>query len=207
MVTSFVNAITITFCIPIFEFLIYPLFRKYIPRMVIRIGLGMFVMLLGYTILLGINVAGHDLTDSTAGADSCMFYTESHYNINVSTNFLIPIIAIVTIGEMLFYIGCFEFICAQSPYNMRGFIIGIFFMISGLQGGLTSIVIAVFALVFNRLKSHTLGCGTWYMIVTMSIGLFGFILYTVAAKWYRRRQRGGQRDFNSQTEVESYYEK
>ena len=32
---------------------------------------------------------------------------------------------------MFLYIGTYEFICAQSPHSMKGFIIGMFFAISG----------------------------------------------------------------------------
>ena len=166
----------------------------------------MFVMLIGLSILLIADAIGH----STTQIDNCMFYNhkgESYNGLDITTQLLIPVIIIVTIGEMLVFISVLEFICAQSPYSMRGLIIGIFYFITSIFVGLLSITMLGFALGFKKHSGNSLlSCGTWYLMAVIVIGIIGTLLYIITAKWYKKRQRGGQTNINHQTIVENYYE-
>ena len=119
IVTNMVSTVTYTICIPIFELLIYPLLKKYIPQINVRIGLGMAVMLMGYFLLLAIDIYSHSHTEitSTNLSNSCMFYNVSTH-VSLSPYSLVPVISIVAVGELLVFISNIEFICAQSPYSM-----------------------------------------------------------------------------------------
>ncbi len=66
------------------------------------------------------------------------------------------------------------FACAQSPYNMRGLLAG-------------------FALLLH-VSSFFLGEGFFSITVMVAITLFGFILYCLLARWYKRRIRDEQYD-------------
>ena len=104
--------------------------------------------------------------------------------------------------------AAFEFICAQSPYSMRGLLIGLFYAVESvfmlLVGLLFGIIVAVFNHHKDELLNH-LSCGSWYLSFSIGIGIIGFILYVVAAKCYRKRERDG-RQINEQTVLEGYYE-
>ena len=206
IVTNVVSAITYTICIPVFEFLIYPIFRKCIPRINKRIGLGMAVMLIGHSLLLVIDVYSHD-HKNISGNNSCMFNDISTH-VNLSPYYLVPVIVIVTIGELFTLIATYEFICAQSPYSMRGLLIGIFYFIYGVYTGVMAIVLMTFALAFkNHTSNSVLSCGSSYFVAVIGIGVVGLVAYIIVAKWYTKRQRGGQSDINHQSVLESYFEK
>ena len=156
----------------------------------------MVVMLAGFSLLLTLDIVGH--------SETCFFYNSTHSG--SITQPLMPVIVIVSIGEMLVFISILEFICAQSPYSMRGLMIGIFFFVYGLFVGFLGIVLFAFAEGFKNYSGKP-SCGSWYLMAVIVIGAIGTLLYVIAAKWYRKRQRGGQTNINHQTVVESYYEK
>ena len=53
-------------------------------------------------------------------------------SLNVNPYILIIQQVLVAVAYVFIYGGVFEFICAQSPHSMKGFLIGIFFAIKGL---------------------------------------------------------------------------
>lgn len=207
LVTNFISILTFTLSIPFFEFFLYPFLRNYIPRTTVRMGVGMFVVLFGLSCMLAMDAVAHSFTED--GVQICMFYGQKK-NVSVNSLYLVPVIVVMAIGEMLVFISTLEFICAQAPYSMRGMMIGISFMIYGLSIGVVSVVLAVFSEgMKKKYESETKGpsCGTWYIMTILIIGCVGTILYIIAAKQYRKRQRGGQKDVNQQTVVEGYYER
>ena len=219
----FVNSILIlsySISVPVFEFLIYPFVRNYVPRTTVRIGVGMAISLVGLSSLLAIDAVGHS---ASGPQDVCMFYSSSWSSDNtIPIDFfvLVPVQVVMAVGEMLVYISVFEFICAQAPYGMRGLIIGLSFMINGISVGLVSMLMMMFAAGYkaqhsketaNTEPSISAGsgspsCGTSYLIAVVCIGCVGLLLYVVSAKCYRKRQRGGQTDENHYTTLEYYYE-
>ena len=208
LATDFVSIMTFTICIPFFEFLVYPFFRNYIPRTTVRIGLGMFVVLIGLSSLLTLDAVAHSVAEEKA-ANICMFYAETP-SLSLSSWYIIPVIVIMTIGELLVILPILEFVCAQAPYSMRGLVIGIVFMVYGVYVGLLSILLAVFSTAMKDGRyRHVLapGCGTWYLLTVILIGCVGTMLYIIAAKRYKKRQRGGQVDINQQTVVEDHHER
>ncbi len=208
IITNVVSVLTFTIVIPIHEFLIYPFFRKYIPRMTVRIGLGLIVILIGLSLLLTIDAMGHSHS-GMYNASTCAFYHQNSSNaaIKISYTSLIPVIVVVSIGEMLVSISAFEFICAQSPYDMRGLILGLYFMINSLYMGAICMILTAFALGFKDYAGTSLSCGTWYIISIIALGIVGLVIYIVVANWYKKRQRGGQTNINHQTVLEGYYER
>ena len=208
--TNMVYTMTYTICIPVFEFFIYPIFRRYVPRINVRIGLGMAVMLFGYCLMLTTDVYAHWKTEVIRGSfndKTCIFYNV-HTPVNLSPYFLFPVIIIVTIGELLLFIAAYEFVCAQSPYSMRGLLIGIFYLNHGVFTAVMAIVMMAFALAFKNHTSNSvsLSCGSSYLVAVIGIGVVGLVVYIVVAKWYTKRQRGGQSDINHQSVLEGYFE-
>ena len=73
-----------------------------------------------------------------------------------------------------------------------------------LVGLLIGIIVAVFEKTQEMLLSN-LSCGSWYLSFSIGIGIIGFILYVIAARCYKKRERGGH-IINEQTVLEEYYE-
>lgn len=175
-----------------------------------RIGLGMMVMIIGHCGLFSLDFTAHYhenlYTNATSVFDECIFYSKGSLDFN--PYYLIPVIVVISIGELLTFTAVLEFICAQSPYSMRGLLIGTFFFIYGLISGLVALVILTFAAAFKHTsKTMVLSCGSSYTLGVLAIGTFGLIFYIFIARWYRRRQRGGQTNVNSQAILEDYFEK
>ena len=90
----------------------------------------------------------------------------------------------------------FEFISAQSPYSMKGLLIGVMFAVRGLFQLLFSIAILPFSLKpiwgTHRMKHDPppiFNCGFGYLLFTCIVGLTGLILFSLAVKRYRYRER------------------
>ena len=91
-----------------------------------------------------------------------------------------------------FTIVGFEFICAQSPYNMRGLLIGVFFSFQSLF----SLASLLLQFVFSSKKIYGypfLGrtgqtCAFWYFLIAIGVSVLGLAFYAVVACKYKRRK-------------------
>ena len=205
LVTNVVSIGTFSLCIPFYEFFIYPIIRNRIPRTTVRIGLGFLVALLGMSALLAIDAVGHYHQPSDA---DCMFYAKAAGKMGINDIYLIPVIVIMAFGEMLAFISTLEFVVAQSPYSMRGLMLGINFMLYGIFVGFGAIVLMAFSLGwFKHGNGGKPSCGTSFITTVVIIGFVGALAYLFSVRKYKERQRGGQVDINHQTVLEGYYER
>ena len=108
---------------------------------------------------------------------------------------------------VLFIFTGFELICAQSPYNMRGLLIGVFFSLQDLFS-LVSFLLeftfsskAVSSYPFLGKTGRT--CAFWYLLVTIGVSVLGLVFYCVVAWKYKRRKRDDV--FNEVTLIEEYF--
>ena len=107
---------------------------------------------------------------------------------------LIPPNILLGIGPLILETSTLEFISAQSPHSMKGFLVGIFFAIKGLFQFLESITIIPFSLnhplgIHKSKASSFISCGFLYLLFTCVVGLVGMILFFVAARKYKNRIR------------------
>lgn len=101
----------------------------------------------------------------------------------------------------------FEFICAQSPYNMRGLLIGIFFSFQGLS----SLASLLFQFVFSSEDVYSYPfygktgrtCVFWYFLIATGVSALGLVFYGVVACKYKRRMRDDV--FNEVALIEEYF--
>ena len=194
--------ITSTIFFPIYTCII--LGRKRIPKMFVRLGFGIVILLLGVLYFLVIDVTGHSLNqvhirinDSTL----CMLNVElGGLRIHVPSlgmhwAFLIPANVLFGIGPLLIMTTIFEFISAQSPHTMKGLVIGLFLTIKTLFELLGALGLIPFSLsVFwksDYIQEHSplINCGFGYLLSVSVIAVIGFVLYLVAAKRYKYRVR------------------
>ena len=120
---------------------------------------------------------------------NCLDYTTSigeHYiNIIAYLNLIIPIV-LFDISYIALTVSLLEFIIAQSPHNMKGILIGIFYVIRYGIGGL-------FALIQRLLCTHlhsSLSCnGIVSYAVVAVITLVSGIVFSIVACKYRLRER------------------
>ena len=101
---------------------------------------------------------------------------------------LIPPNVLVGIGPLLVDTTVLEFISAQSPHSMKGLLVGVFFAIKGLLQFLGSIIIIPLSLK-QIWGASIISCGFISFFFICVVGLIGFVLFLVAAKKYKYRER------------------
>jgi len=95
---------------------------------------------------------------------------------------------LISIGEVLVFATALQFIYAQSPENMKGLLIGIFYFIFGLFSGGGALIFHWYPPNENCLEGTT-NCILWYYVIIAIIGLLGFVVYLTTAFLYTYRQR------------------
>ena len=170
-------------------------------RMFTRLFVGAVLCLLGVTSLLIIDVTGHSLkVTNVTNHTQCMFQLHkltntmiSYPSLNMHWSVLIPPSFLLGIGPLIIMATALEFIAAQSPQSMKGFLIGVFFAIRGLFRFLNSVTIVPFSLKHPWASGEMLenppvtNCGFIYLLFTCVVGLIGLILFSIAAKKYKYR--------------------
>ncbi len=92
------------------------------------------------------------------------------------------------------------FACAQSPYNMRGLLAGFAFLLHASSLGLGELFFSVTIKLCDKCYNYII-----YSSVMVAITLFGFILYCLLARWYKRRVR--DEEYNAHRVVEEVYDR
>ena len=192
-----------------------------------RIFIGATFSLLGVTSLLIADVVGHSLEakDNVSNGTQCMFQFHTTHNVindhvtvsyiypslNMHWSVLIPPSLFFGVGIVLVITASLEFISAQSPQPMKGFLIGIFFSIRSLFQFLNSTVTLAFSFKHPWASGETLSnppvtnCGFTYFLFTIVIGFIGLLLFSVAVKKYKYRAR--DEGIFQQQVVEDIYER
>ena len=157
-----------------------------------RLFVGAVLCLLGVTSLLIIDVTWHSLkVANVTNHTQCMFQLHkltnmmiSYPSLNMHWSVLIPPSFLLGIGPLIIMATALEFIVAQSPQSMKGFLIGVFFAIRGLFQFLNSVTIVPFSLKHPWASGEMLenppvtNCGFVYLLFTCVVGLIGPVLYS-----------------------------
>ena len=162
------------------EFLLYPFIRSRIPTILKRIGIGLFV----FTLVCFL----------------CFVLHLSHYLSETVTECIIRFLYHITSGLLtqMLVTAVLEFMCAQSPYNMRGLLLSLVETITLASWGLGWIV--------SYAIKHKVCTQSWcYLLLFQYRLLFGFLPFCVVARWYKRRVR--DEDYSPQRVVEEVYDR
>ena len=202
--------------VPVLEFFIYPLQKKYLPRLnmsiLARINASIFLMLLSNASNLAFElIAVHDHKGQNV---TCQFYLVSK---EVSKNQMLAldyrwlIIPQVIVGVSLYLLctSTIEFLVSQCPYAMRGLVSGAAIITYGVSSGVYSLSYNI-AKLFH--KSGIKGfkgssCGVWYYLAYAAMSLLMLVgVLIVGKKCYKYRRRD-EDIHNRQMFAENYYEK
>lgn len=115
----------------IYIMLLRPLIYNYIPGILKRIGLGMIFLVIPILCFLILDSVGHTGTSHSTECVLTMQYNlfTGDDNAPLGINSLILLFPHFSkaIGSVIFYTAIYEFICAQSPHSMKGFLIGAYY--------------------------------------------------------------------------------
>ena len=176
-------AITVTF---VFEFLVYPLVWNRLPSILKRIGVVPLTMSLVSLVCFIIMLA----------------YYLSHSS-ETATEFIVYALYYLFSGILLQVLltALLEFMCAQSPYNMRGLLVSFVVPFSSL--------VYATGWIGGQLVSQKVCLLSWCALTLFSLKtltcFIGFLLFCVLARWYKLRVR--DEDFSTQRVVEEVYDR
>ena len=199
---SIVDNIVATFLIPAYRFILYPLLRTKLPNFLKRVGAGAFIWLISTLVNLGLDTVGHLHSNTT----SCMFDTQPPGSANTLPVpiywLLIPDILHGT-GNVMVYCTGLELLLAQTPLFLRGTAIGMALTVL-IVGALIHEGVVMILSNFDMSKA-TPSCGFYYYLVLSILVILSLVLFTIAAKRYKLRER--ERHVNIQAIAEEHYER
>ena len=195
--------------IPLYIILVYPHIKRWVPRIIYRMGIGIVLKVAAVITMLIIQV----VANYTASHEyKCLFLAEyrEHYDnhftqtLEFPTQTLIIINMLNGIASPLIKITVLEFISAQSPHTMKGLLLGVFYAFRGLFITLGCVVTVPFAQ--EKLWGDHRGifdCGFYYYLSNSVLGVIMLVVFLMAARRYRNRERDDP-PYNRQY-VEDYY--
>ena len=169
------------------EFFVYPLFRNKLPSILKRIGASFWII--------------------TFVCFSCCVLKLAQFLSNsdaVITGWIVSVLyysATGILGQVLVTSG-FEFMCAQSPYNMRGLLLSSVVPLLLIPTGLGSIVGQFF---MHETCLKLTWCALLLFSVKTVLCLIGSLLVCVVARWYKMRVRDDE--YSTQQVVEEVYDR
>ena len=191
--------------IPLYELVIYPLVRNWIPSTLKRAGIGAFATVIVASAALSVDMVGHAYTNATV---ECMFVVNGTSSSVLSINYLwigIPIGIIAGTQILTLFISLLEFICAQTPYTMKGLVIGLSFASAlGLSSTLSSIILTTWAHAWSQPVTQPT-CAFWFYLFLILVTVVGLGIFCIVAKWYKKRERNEL--LHQQRFVEDFYDK
>jgi dipeptide/tripeptide permease len=218
---AMMNLVSIVILFPAYIWITLHYLHKKVPKLFVRLGIGIALCLLGVVSLLITDVIGHALNRnsfSKHGHGLCVFQATLTRNrsftyptLDMHWAVLIPPSVLLGLGPFLVISTTLEFISAQSPQSMKGLLVGVFFAIRGLFQFLNSIVIIPLSLkqpwASREMIEHppVTNCGFVYLALTSVTGLIGLVLFSLAAKRYKYRTRN--EGMFRQHDVEEIYDR
>ena len=178
------HAILTTFA---FEFLVYPLAKNNLPNILKRITAVPLIFTLVSLVCFFLKLASY-LSDSSE--------TTTAWIVNVLYTVMSGILSQVLLTAV------FEFMCAQSPYHMRGLLLSfvapftVASYIIGIEVGMV--------LEYNVCSTHA-QCSLISFSVKTVTCFIGFLLFCIVARWYKMRVR--DEDYSPQRVVEEVYDR
>ncbi len=167
-----------------------------------KLGTGLALILL--CMLLFLSFKAYHLTKSSKNENlaNCMFT----WSISMEDKPwpMIGYSVLTSLGEMLVSVSLLEFVCAQSPYSMKGLLLGVCYWCSGVSVG----IIMGIKLLFYKTNPHPThtDCEFWFIATCTLFAATFYLVFIVASVWYKPRQR----EDNLPSEnyfAENYYEK
>ena len=117
----------------------------------------------------------------------CMFSDTQSHSANASNigdlynyYFIVAENFLASLSTVIFQVALLQFICAQSPHSMKGMLICLFFAIRGISYGISGII--TIQSVFSFIHQSFPSCGMYYYLMTIGVGVVGFLILVFVAK-------------------------
>ena len=211
-----------THLFPLYIWIIFSYLHRRIPRMFVRLFIGIILYLLGSVCMLLTDIIGHyNIAKQSSSPNEqeslCMFHYRSSSSRHLEMHWGVMVLPsiLLGVGPLVVMTTTLEFISAQSPHFMKGLLVGILFAIIGLFRLIGAVALipfsakVIWATARMIQKPPITNCGFGYLLFTLVIAIFGLILFVLAAKNYTYRVRDDEPYNQSQVEeiVSRYLER
>ena len=173
----------------LYEFIIYPLFHKCLPRLRItsQFLLGIVFFLFNILALLGIETAVYIQNNNMP---KCIFTQKIEINISSYYRWLLIPGLTGGLSTFLFILSAIKFIWAQTPHFMIGLAFGTMYAFLALYTFIHLAIASPFLFVDSVPWDHyPLTCGIWYFVMQTVIALVALTVGLIAVKKYKERTR------------------
>ena len=174
----------------LYEFIIYPLFHKCLPRLRItsQFLLGIVFFLFNILALLGIETAVY--IQNNNNIPKCIFTKGIEINVNSYYKWLLIPGLTGGLSTFLFILSAIKFIWAQTPYFMTGLAFGIMYAFLAFYTFIHLGIASPFLFINSVPWDHyPLTCGIWYFVMQAVITLVALIVGLITVKKYKERTR------------------
>ena len=193
--------------VPLYEFILYPLFNTCIPHIGTfkKFTIGVVLCLLRIIALLIMEALSQvDKNRINHTVSHCIF-TDDYLvtNVDYHTSGFLGIFT--GLSYVIMFTAAVELICSQSPYAMKGLILGLGYGTVGLYTLIHMLIGVVFKIL--SWKKATFSCGFWYFLLQIILLITVTVVLLVIIKCvYKKRQREDVLP-NEQAFAIQYYEK
>ena len=184
--------LVMTVLIPVYKLVLHRLVGRL--SILTKFNIGFFLGSLTVIGDLCIEVIGHIKLSVNATNITCLLVSSE---INYSPSNSLPLDykwlmipnTIYGISVYLMLSSVLQFICAQSPYSMKGLILGLMYGFVGLSYGIVYLVLLPVERSAHKWSSGKYGCGVWYLLAGSIALLLIFVIISILSWRYKRRRR------------------
>ena len=196
--------------LPLYILFFLPCARKWFPKILFRLGVGMGLTLLAAVTMTLTLVGAHVHQKDSLRGSLCLFnftyYQEPGTNVDLPVWVLVFPNVLNGIGIPLTFITVLEFISAQSPHAMKGLLLGVFYAVRGMFIVIGCALVFPFAnTLWHSREGQLFDCGLSYYTFSVVLGVVGLVVFSLTARWYQYRQRE-DRPYDH-AYVENYYQR
>lgn len=207
--TTMASAITVFLGLPCFHLLfrLFPAVKRCLPNMLNKMLLGLVLVFLSVSLTSALSwmVTQTEPLLSPGTGDTCEIGPQSESGSasgSAEFSFQLPRLFFLVylvpqvlngLSEMLVFLTALEFILAQAPHSVQGFIIGLWY---AMKSG------NVFISILQTATS--LGHYWWFYATKAGVVLFSIVAFCISARKYKYRQRNEYVDINANIIVQEY---
>ena len=190
--------LTFVVLVPLYHFLLQPLFYKCLPKMLTKVSLATIILFFSIVAYFGLDtyarVHSDDTIDCLLGNETVILPMDYKWQILPQS--------LYALGSVIVQISSLEFVVAQTPQKMKGLTIGLWYAMSAFG----DIIGDHFYHPFQSIKSSSwLSCDFYYYLAEIVLALAIIMFFLLLAKCYKLRVR--EREINVHLIAEEHYER
>ena len=166
--------------------------QRFIGRLSLfaKFNIGVLLVFISTVVYLSLEVAGHIKLGINGTNIKCMLENKDNDLLPLDFKWsILPECLHITADFLLLSTGV-QFICAQSPYSMKGLLFGFGYGVYGFLLFMSDILLLSIIDIVKKSPPSRYGCGMWYLLSLSVVQLLVCILACVVSRSYKKRQRG-----------------